>query len=183
MSSNSSTILTKSALIPKSDCVVVARSAASTALSPRDTRPSKSPTEERVPLTPPPASYGALGGELRMDEEAHGADSCRLQGEWLCSIVKIQPERNRVGAVGNQNELHLVCKLEYHCDTHRRIPLCQFSRRRRFGPCRITSLTVPFETSLLLCNCVRITAVQVTMGLPQRSNDIGGCIDGMPEVA
>ena len=78
MSSNSSTILTKSALIPKSDCVVVARSAASTALSLRDTQPSKSPMEEHVPLTPPPAPYEALDGELRMDEEAHEADSCWL---------------------------------------------------------------------------------------------------------
>jgi hypothetical protein len=145
MSSNSSAILSKSALIPKTDCVVVARSAASTALSPRDARPSRSPTEERVPFTPPPAPYGALDGELRMDEEAHEVDSCRLQGEWPCSIVKIQAERNRVGAVGDQNE-RISClqtRIPYATLTVE-IPHVNFHADAALLRCRITSLTVPF---------------------------------------
>jgi hypothetical protein len=144
MTLNSSAILTKGADIPNIDRVIVARSATSTTLNPRDTRPSKSPTEERVPLTPPPAPYEALDGGLRMDEEAHESDSCRLRGKWPCLIVKIQTERT--GSVLWEVKMNYIMLANSNtlCDTHRRNPPCQFSRRRKFLRYRITSLTVPF---------------------------------------
>jgi hypothetical protein len=81
-----------------------------------------------------------------------------------------------VSAVGGQGESPHASS-SATCETHH----C----RHTFSPIgsNTTSLPIPFQNSLLLCNHIRRTAVWIMTGLPRCPNSGGWCFDDVLEAA